>query len=133
MTVGASSVSVSMAPTISANSVSVLRRAFLTAIHENDDFFNPDIQTVFILGHYGEDEKPHLKAVQEPLNEPGTHPRLMEDVFDFTENWIARFKLLLSYADTIVGVYEQRICRQVWLSGAGWYYDDKVMDISVRL
>ncbi len=69
------------------------------------------------LGHYGEDEKPHLKAVQKRLDEPGVHPCLMDDVFDFTEDWTAKFKLLLSYANTIVGVYEHSHGGHCWEAG----------------
>ncbi|ELZ27040.1 hypothetical protein C474_16859 [Halogeometricum pallidum JCM 14848] len=41
----------------------------------------------------------------------------MEDVFDFTEDWTAKFKLLLSYADTIVGVYEHSHGGHCWEAG----------------
>lgn len=92
-------------------------QGILTAIHENDDFFDYDVQTVFILGHYGEDEKPHLEAVREHIDGPGVHPRLMDDVFDFTEDWTAKFKLLLSYANTIVGVYEHSHGGHCWEAG----------------
>jgi len=92
-------------------------QGILTTVHENNDFFDPDIQTVFILGHYGQEEKPHLKAVQEQLDGPGLNPRLMEDVFDFTEDWTAKFKLLLSYVDTIVGVYEHSHGGHCWEAG----------------
>jgi len=92
-------------------------QGILTTVHKNDDFFDPNIQTVFILGHYGQREKPHLRAVQDQLDEPDLHPQLMEDIFDFTEDWTAKFKLLLSYADAIVGVYEHSHGGHCWEAG----------------
>lgn len=92
-------------------------QGLLTAVHENEEFFDPNSQTVFVLGHYGAAEKPHLKAVQKRLDKAGVHPRLMEDVFDFTEDWTAKFKLLLSYADTVVGVYEHSQGGHCWEAG----------------
>lgn len=41
----------------------------------------------------------------------------MDEVFDFTTEWTAKFKLLVSYADLIVGVYEHSNGGHCWEAG----------------
>jgi hypothetical protein len=79
----------------------------------------------FVLGSYGEEERPRLEAVRDQLardaaasnSDDGVDAFLMDDILDVSEFFTSKFKLLVSYADHIVGVYEHSQGGHAWEAG----------------
>ena len=90
--------------------------AIQTAIHEDLGRFINNT-SYFVLGSYGEEEQPRLEAVRNQLasdaaasnSHDGVSAFLMDDITDVSEFFTSKFKLLVSYADHIVGVYEHSL------------------------
>lgn len=98
--------------------------AIQTAMHENlGRFINTT--AYFVLGSYGDEERPRLEAVRDQLAgdaeaskpDDGINAFLMEDIMDVSEFFTSKFKLLVSYADHIVGVYEHSQGGHAWEAG----------------
>ena len=98
--------------------------AIQTAMHEDlGRFINTT--SYFVLGSYGEEERPRLEAVRDQLvNEAASAGRdgevdsfLMDEIHDVSEFFTSKFKLLVSYADHIVGVYEHSKGGHTWEAG----------------
>lgn len=87
-----------------------------TALHERLGQFI-DNTSYFILGSYGDDERPVLEAVKAELAGVEADAFLMDDIHDVTEFYTSKFKLLLSYADHVVGVYEHSSGGHAWEVG----------------
>jgi hypothetical protein len=95
-----------------------------TAMHEDlGRFINTT--SYFVLGSYGEDERPRLEAVRDHLaTEAATSTAdddvdafLMDEILDISEFFTSKFKLLVSYADHVVGVYEHSQGGHAWEAG----------------
>jgi hypothetical protein len=95
-----------------------------TAMHEDFGRF-VDATSYFVLGSYGEEERPRLEAVRDQLASEATSSGgddevdafLMDEIHDVTEYFTSKFKLLVSYADYIVGVYEHSQGGHAWEAG----------------
>ena len=95
-----------------------------TAMHEDLGRF-VDATSYFVLGSYGEEERPRLEAVRDELaNEAASAGEdddvdafLMDEILDISEFFTSKFKLLVSYADHIVGVYEHSQGGHAWEAG----------------
>ncbi|WP_240729990.1 hypothetical protein [Halalkalirubrum salinum] len=82
-------------------------------MHENLGRFINNT-SYFVLSSYGEEERPRLEAVCDQLasgaaasnSDDRVDSFLMDDLLDISEFFTSKFKLLVSYADHIVGVYE---------------------------
>ncbi len=98
--------------------------AIQTAMHEEFGRF-VDATSYFVLGSYGDEERPRVEAVRDHLaNEAAPAERdddvdafLMDEIHDVTEFFTSKFKLLVSYADQIVGVYEHSNGGHTWEAG----------------
>ena len=98
--------------------------AIQTAIHEDlGRFINTT--SYFVLGSYGTEERPRLEAVRDQLtseaaasnSDDDINAFLMDDILDVSEFFTSKFKLLVSYADHIVGVYEHSQGGHAWEAG----------------
>ena len=95
-----------------------------TAMHEDLGRFI-DTTSYFTLGSYGEGERPRLEAVRDRLATEATASDtdddvdafLMDEILDISEFFTSKFKLLVSYADHIVGVYEHSHGGHAWEAG----------------
>jgi hypothetical protein len=104
--------------------------AIQTAMHEDLGRFI-DTTAYFVLGSYGDEERPRLEAVRDYLAREGTPAGtdsdvdafLMDEIHDISEFFTSKFKLLVSYADHIVGVYEHSQGGHAWEAG---YIDQPV-------
>lgn len=104
--------------------------AIQTAMHEDLGRFI-DTTSYFVLGSYGDDERRRLEAVRDQLAVEATASRsaddidafLMDEILDISEFFTSKFKLLVSYADHIVGVYEHSKGGHEWEAG---YIDQPV-------
>lgn len=98
--------------------------AIQTAMHEDLGRFI-DTTSYFVLGSYGEDERPRLVAVRDHLvteaassdADDDVDAFLMDEILDVSEFFTSKFKLLVSYADYIVGVYEHSKGGHAWEAG----------------
>ena len=98
--------------------------AIQTAMHEDLGRFI-ESTSYFVLGSYGDDERPRLEAVRDLLayeGTPATADRdvdafLMDEIVDVSEFFTSKFKLLVSYADHVVGVYEHSQGGHAWEAG----------------
>lgn len=98
--------------------------AIQTAMHEDLGRFI-GTTAYFVLGSYAADERPRLEAVRDHLGadadastaEPEVDAFLMDEIHDITEFFTSKFKLLVSYADHIVGVYEHSQGGHAWEAG----------------
>lgn len=97
-----------------------------TAMHDDlGRFINGT--SYFVLGSYDDEERPRLEAVSDQLaacaspvgNNGEVDAFLMDDIHDITEFFTSKFKLLVSYADHIVGVYEHSQGGHAWEAGYG--------------
>jgi len=95
-----------------------------TAVHEElGRFINTT--SYFVLGSYSEETRPRLEAVRDQLgseavasgSDDAVDAFLMDDVLDISEFFTSKFKLLVSYADHIVGVYEDSNGGHAWEAG----------------
>ena len=87
--------------------------AIQTAMHDD---FRQFIETTsyFVLGSYGEEERPCLEAVRNQLASDATpagadddvEAFLMDGILGISDFFTSKFKVVVSYADHIVGVYE---------------------------
>jgi hypothetical protein len=104
-----------------------------TAMHEELGRFI-GTTSYFVLGSYGDDERPRLEAVQNELASGDTDAKLehsgaradaflMDEIHDISELFTSKFKLLVSYADHIIGVYEHSQGGHAWEAG---YLDQPV-------
>jgi len=98
--------------------------AIQTAMHEDlGRFINTT--SYFVLGSYGEEERPRLEAVRDQLAsdaipagaDDDVDAFLMDEILDISEFSTSKFKLLVSYADYIVGVYEHSKGGHAWEAG----------------
>ncbi|XVH33256.1 hypothetical protein ACNS7O_14660 (plasmid) [Haloferacaceae archaeon DSL9] len=98
--------------------------AIQTAMHEDlGRFINAT--SYFVLGSYGEEERPRLEAVRDQLateaaasnSDDEVDAFLMDDILDASEFFTSKFKLLVSYADHIAGVYEHSQGGHAWEAG----------------
>ena len=98
--------------------------AIQTAIHEDlGRFINTT--SYFVLGSYAEGERPRLEAVRDQLaseaqpssTDGEAEAFLMDEILDISEFFTSKFKLLVSYADNIVGVYEHSKGGHAWEAG----------------
>mgnify|MGYP006983216677 CR=1 FL=1 len=95
-----------------------------TAMHEGLGRFINNT-SYFVLGSYDEEERPLLEAVRDQLasdatasnSDDGVNAFLMDDILDVSEFFTSKFKLLVSYADQIVGVYEHSQGGHAWEAG----------------
>lgn len=98
--------------------------AIQTAMHEDLGRFINNT-SYFVLGSYGGKERPRLEAVRDQLgseattsnSDDGVDAFLMDDILDVSEFFTSKFKLLVSYADHIVGVYEHSQGGHAWEAG----------------
>jgi len=98
--------------------------AIQTAMHEDLGRFITTT-SYFVLGSYGEDERPRLETVRDLLvsdieastPDEEVEAFLMDDILDVSEFFTSKFKLLASYADHIVGVYEHSQGGHAWEAG----------------
>lgn len=98
--------------------------AIQTAMHEALGRFI-GTTSYFVLGSYAADERPRLEAVRDHLGadvdastaDPEGDAFLMDEIHDITEFFTSKFKLLVSYADHIVGVYEHSQGGHAWEAG----------------
>lgn len=98
--------------------------AIQTAMHENLGRF-VDTTSYFVLGSYGEAERPRLEAVRDRLAsdaaasgpDDDVDAFLMDEILDVSEFFTSKFKLLVSYADHVVGVYEHSRGGHAWEAG----------------
>lgn len=98
--------------------------AIQTAMHEDLGRF-VDNTAYFVLGSYGDEERPRLEAVRERIRSDASPAGdddevdafLMDEIHDVTEFFTSKFKLLVSYADHIVGVYEHSEGGHAWEAG----------------
>ena len=90
--------------------------AIQTAMHENLGRFVYET-TYFVLGSYGVEERPRLEAVRTWLDGEGRAAFLMDEIHDVTEFFTSKFKLLVSYADHVVGVYQHSKGGHAWEAG----------------
>jgi len=98
--------------------------AIQTAMHENlGRFINST--SYFVLGSYGDEERQRLEAVRDTLASSAASARsdddvdafLMDDILDISEFFTSKFKILVSYADHIAGVYEHSKGGHAWEAG----------------
>lgn len=87
-----------------------------TAMHENLGRFIGET-SYFVLGSYGADERPRLEAVRDALDGEGHEAFLMDEIHDVAEFFTTKFKLLVSYADHVVGVYGHSKGGHAWEAG----------------
>jgi hypothetical protein len=95
-----------------------------TAMHEDLGRFI-DATSYFVLGSYGEEERPRLEAVRDHLRATAAMANddsevdafQMDEIHDITEFFTSKFKLRVSYADHIVGVYEHSQGGHAWEAG----------------
>jgi hypothetical protein len=96
-----------------------------TAMHRDLGRF-VDATSYFVLGSYGEgEERPRLEAVRDQLaseaasagGDDDVDAFLMDEIHDISEYFTSKFKLLVSYADRIVGVYEHSQGGHAWEAG----------------
>lgn len=95
-----------------------------TAMHEDLGRF-VDATSYFVLGSYGEEERPRLEAVRDELTneaasaggEDDVDAFLMDEILDISEFFTSKFKLLVSYANHVVGVYEHSQGGHAWEAG----------------
>lgn len=87
-----------------------------TAMHEDLGRFIYNT-SYFVLGSYGDEERPTLEAVQDELTNEDNDVFLMDEIHDITEFFTSKFKLLVSYADHVVGVYEHSKGGHAWEAG----------------
>jgi len=98
--------------------------AIQTAMHEDLGRF-VGTTSYFVLGSYGVEERPRLEAVRDRLvadppatgDDSAVDAFLMDEIHDITEFFTSKFKLLVSYADHIVGVYEHSQGGHAWEAG----------------
>lgn len=98
--------------------------AIQTAMHENLGRFI-DTTSYFVLGSYGDEERPRLESVRDHLasgaastnSDSDVDAFLMDEILDISEFFTSKFKLLVSYADHIVGVYEHSQGGHAWEAG----------------
>ena len=98
--------------------------AIQTAMHEDLGRF-VGATSYFVLGSYGDEERPRLEAVRDRLatdaaatgDDSDVAAFLMDEIHDITEFFTSKFKLLVSYADDIVGVYEHSHGGHAWEAG----------------
>lgn len=98
--------------------------AIQTAMHEDLGRFINNT-SYFVLGSYGKEERPRLEAVRDQLasdaaasnSDDGVDAFLIDDILDVSEFFTSKFKLLVSYADHIVGVYEHSQGGHAWEAG----------------
>ena len=98
--------------------------AIQTAMHDDLGRFI-DATSYFVLGSYSEEERPRLEAVRDQLASDATptdtdddvEAFLMDEILDISEFFTSKFKLLVSYADHIVGVYEHSRGGHAWEAG----------------
>lgn len=90
--------------------------AIQTAMHENLGRFINET-TYFVLGSYGEQERPTVESVRDALGGEARAAFLMDEIHDVTEFFTSKFKLLVSYADYVVGVYEHSKGGHAWEAG----------------
>lgn len=96
---------------------------FQTAMNEDLERFT-DTTSYFVLGSYGGEERPRLEAVRDQLTSDATlasaddvEAFLMDEILDISEFFTSKFKLLVSYADHIVGVYGHSKGGHAWEAG----------------
>jgi hypothetical protein len=95
-----------------------------TAMHEDLGRF-VDATSYFVLGSYGEEERLRLETVRDELaneaapagGDDDVDAFLMDEILDISEFFTSKFKLLVSYADYIVGVYEHSQGGHAWEAG----------------
>lgn len=98
--------------------------AIQTAMHEDLGRF-VNATSYLVLGSYGYGERPQLEAVRDQLvatatasnDDSDVNAFLMDEIHDITEFFTSKFKLLVSYADHIVGVYEHSQGGHAWEAG----------------
>ncbi|WP_058366961.1 hypothetical protein [Haloparvum sedimenti] len=98
--------------------------AIQTAMHEDLGRF-VDATSYLVLGSYGEAERPRLEAVRDRLASDAAASTaggevdafLMDEILDVSEFFTSKFKLLVSYADHVVGVYEHSRGGHAWEAG----------------
>lgn len=93
--------------------------AIQTAMHEGLGRF-VNATSYFVLGSYGDEERPRLEAVRDQLaagDDSDVNAFLMDEIHDITEFFTSKFKLLVSYADHVVGVYEHSQGGHAWEAG----------------
>lgn len=90
--------------------------AIQTAMHENLGRFVYGT-TYFVLGSYGTGERPRLEAVKTSLDGEEHTAFLMDEIHEVTEFFTTKFKLLVSYADHVIGVYEHSKGGHAWEAG----------------
>ena len=98
--------------------------AIQTAMHEDLGRFI-DTTSYFVLGSYGKEERPRLEAVRDQLasdamptsTDDDVEAFLMDEILDISDFFTSKFKLLVSYADHIVGVYEHSKGGHAWEAG----------------
>lgn len=75
-------------------------------------------RSYFVIGSYREDEKRRLRTVRDELRtRENAYAFLMDDFPEAWEYWTAKFKILASRADHIVGVFEHSHGGHVWEVG----------------
>lgn len=104
--------------------------AIQTAMHEDLGRF-VDATAYFVLGSYSPEERHRLEAVRDQLERDGAtgdeadvDAFLMDEIHDITEFFTSKFKLLVSYADHIVGVYAHSTGGHAWEAG---YIDQPIL------
>lgn len=98
--------------------------AIQTAIHEDLGRYINNT-SYFVLGSYGEEERPRLESVRDQLAsdaaasnfDDGVDVFLMDGILDVSEFLTSKFKLLVSYVDHIVEVYEHSYGGLAWNAG----------------
>jgi len=98
--------------------------AIQTAMHDDLGRFI-DSTAYFVLGSYGDEERDRLEAVRDELvsevvpsdSEEDVEAFLMDEIHDISEFFTSKFKLLVSYADHVVGVYEHSKGGHAWEAG----------------
>jgi hypothetical protein len=98
--------------------------AIQTSMHEDlGRFINTT--SYFVLGSYGDEERPRLESVRDRIvsevasaeGDSDVDAYLMDEIHDISEFFTSKFKLLVSYADHIVGVYEHSEGGHSWEAG----------------
>lgn len=98
--------------------------AIQTAMHDDLGRF-VDTTSFFVLGSYGDEERARLERVRDRIESEAAPAStdsdatafLMDDILDITEFFTSKFKLLVSYADHVVGVYEHSRGGHAWEAG----------------
>lgn len=88
-----------------------------TTLHKHAEYFQVGKTSILVLGHYGDTEKPRLTAVRDLLRDSGNAAHLLDDIYEFTDLWSAKFKLVVDYADLIIGIYEHSHGGHCWEAG----------------